>query len=297
MSEFDGGHGSPTSAEAMRETVREALRTTSRIGPYFATTVTHRTRRGDVSRPGAADLDSDMAPGGSTIGLTELYRDGAPLSAAIADLARRLGTPERRVAASTLLLGHAARLWSVVLGCWATSAVVPDLSPGSVRVRTIPGSGVELIVADPSGRPVPRQDTDLAVRTIRATVLDGHLRPFVQAVHDNSGTAAGLLWGNAASALVGAVRVLGPAASPAPAAHPAPVPSDVMAAVRRVAARLLATPLLEGTTRHDRDQDGQLIPDSVVRRSCCLFYRVGGGLCGDCPFSASPTIIRRARRR
>jgi len=77
--------------------------------------------------------------------------------------------------------------------------------------------------------------------------------------------ASGLLWGNAASALVGAVRQLGPHGAGARA--------------RALAAELLAHPLLEGA----------LDPRTLRRRSCCLYYRLpGGGVCGDCCFTRAP---------
>ena len=212
--------------------------------------------------------------------LAQLYREGTTLVTAIDDMVARLGGGERRVAASTFFLGHAARIWSVALGCWATSGIVPELDPATVWLVSAPGAPVELAVADPTRVRVPIDDEQRAVAAIWQAVVEGHLRSFVGAVHAASRTAPDLLWGNAASALVGAVRLLG--------SQPALelVPASAAAGARRVAARLLGSAPLAGTTQHDLDADGQLLPNSVVRRSCCLFYRVpGGGTCGDCPLT------------
>lgn len=63
-------------------------------------------------------------------------------------------------------------------------------------------------------------------------------------------------WGNVASALFGAARMCG---------------ADVSAA--------LDTPPLAGT--------GSIGQGGFVRASCCLYYRVGGGYCGDCILARS----------
>src|SRR5947207_5755163 len=69
--------------------VRRALAGAARAGPYFALSVGDDGRRW---RPAAA-----------------LYADG--LGALIAGTGARLGVAEARVAASTVQLGYAARLW------------------------------------------------------------------------------------------------------------------------------------------------------------------------------------------
>jgi iron complex transport system ATP-binding protein len=181
------------------------------------------------------------------------------------------------VAASLFSLSYAARLWSVPLGCWAVAGIVPDLDPDTVRFAAVPGTPVRLVVRDPGGRYADDPDTaaDLLVRW----VVERHLRPFVGAVAD-SGPAPGLLWGNVASALVGAAGMV--------ASHDAgqPVPARPDRCVEVLAALLLDRPPLAGTTRHRVLPGGRLDRLSVVRRSCCLYYRVpGGGTCGDCPLT------------
>ncbi|NJC66215.1 (2Fe-2S)-binding protein [Planosporangium flavigriseum] len=79
-----------------------------------------------------------------------------------------------------------------------------------------------------------------------------------------------VLWGNVASALAGAAGMI---------ADAYPAAGDRAGAV---VARMLELPPLAGT--------GALVrPDPahprrfLVRRNCCLYYRIpGGGTCGDC---------------
>lgn len=255
--------------------VASALRRLAEISPYFE-----------------ADIAVDLAGAGAGAGemggavpvpvrVDELYRGGAALAAAVDGVNERLGGVERRVAASTLALGHAARLWSVALGCWATAGIVPDLPPPRLRVQSRLTAPVRLIVDETAGWRV--ESLADAVDLLRGVVVEDHLRPYFTALRGETRLAPRLLWGNAASALVGSTRVL--AASPLVTRT-----KDVS----RVAVALLATPPLAGTTVHAVTSDGGLAASSVVRRSCCLFYRVpGGGTCGDCPLSPTAERTRR----
>ncbi|SQD99670.1 MULTISPECIES: (2Fe-2S)-binding protein [unclassified Parafrankia] len=251
--------------------VASALRRLAEISPYFE-----------------ADIAVDLAGAGEVGGagpvpvrVDELYRGGAALAAAVDGVNERLGGVERRVAASTLALGHAARLWSVALGCWATAGIVPDLPPPRLRVQPRLTAPVRLIVDETAGWRV--ESLADAVDLLREIVVEDHLRPYFTALRGETRLAPRLLWGNAASALVGSTRVL--AASPL-VTRTKDVP--------RMAAALLATPPLAGTTVHAVTSDGGLAVSSVVRRSCCLFYRVpGGGTCGDCPLSPAAERTRR----
>jgi ferric iron reductase protein FhuF len=135
--------------------------------------------------------------------------------------------------------------------------VVPDLS--GLRWRWSPGTSIELSLADPRG-----WEAQDAAEPVCRTVVDGQLRPLVEAVRGVVPVAEGLLWGNAASALAGALYIR--------SEHPGPA-GRLGGLVRR----LLALEPLTGM--------GVLQPDgSYVRRTCCLYYRVppGGAKCGDC---------------
>ena len=88
-----------------------------------------------------------------------------------------------------------------------------------------------------------------------------------------------VLWGNVASALAGAAGML----------------AEGFPARAQAAGQLTAAILRQGPLRGT----GELVqPDAavarrfLVRRSCCLFYRVpGGGTCGDC------VLVREEARR
>ena len=88
-----------------------------------------------------------------------------------------------------------------------------------------------------------------------------------------------VLWGNVASALAGAMTML-------IEAHPEQ--ADTTAGLVE---RLLEREPLTGTGEVVRPEASH--PRRfLVRRSCCLFYRVpGGGYCGDCVLT--PSDVRR----
>jgi FhuF 2Fe-2S C-terminal domain/Ferric iron reductase FhuF-like transporter len=211
-----------------------ALADVARVGPFFTLEVD----------PGVAG-DPEWRP------FTALQ--GPALPGEIAAVRARLGVDENRVAASLLFQGIASRLWSPVLASAVEHGTVPDLSPARTYWRTDP---IRLAVPEAAGLPA-----DAAA--VHRVVLDRHLRRLVAAVRAATPVAEGLLWGNAASALAGALTVL---AEQRPA---------VAAPGGRLVEDLLGMPPLRGT--------GTLGPRGFRRNSCCLYYRVpGGGLCGDC---------------
>lgn len=95
-----------------------------------------------------------------------------------------------------------------------------------------------------------------------------------EGLRERFGVSPKVLRGNAASGLVGALRVLIDR-----------VPSG--AAVELAAALLADGGALAGTGTFLHEEG---LGVAFVRRSCCLYYRVpGGGLCGDC-------VLRTGRR-
>ncbi|WP_354644235.1 (2Fe-2S)-binding protein [Kitasatospora camelliae] len=235
-----------------------------RIGPYFAV------------RAGPA---GGTPPEGFRL-LRDLYAiaPGGPLAERIAEVGRRLGTNEARVAASTVHLGLAARLWSVALGAAALGGVVPDLHPDRAH-WALPAQGpLDLWLPCPGTTADGGAARDGAVvEELHRVVLDGNLAPLAEAVRAHAPVAAGLLDGNAASALMGTVRVL--------AAAPGVRGREAARRAETLARALLDRPPLHGT--------GTLSvpggPPRFRRTSCCLYYRVpGGGLCGDCVFDRPP---------
>ena len=248
---YDWGMARP--AAAPRHEVSAALAAAARAGPYFV------IGTGD-------DGGADWRPA------AELYAGG--LGGLIASTGTRLGVTEARVAASTVQLGYAARMWSPVLGCAMRDGIVPDLA----GLRTAPGSPIRLNLPESSGWRAGDPE-DLAA-LVYDVVMTGQLEPLAAGLPVK--VAAGLLRGNAAAAMTAALRVL---ASTRP---------DLERPARALAGRLLGTGLLRGT--------GELTGPGLGfrRRSCCLFYRVpGGGLCGDCPFidGGGPQSVHARSRR
>ncbi|MGW6914607.1 (2Fe-2S)-binding protein [Kitasatospora sp. NPDC054939] len=237
----------------------------AQVGPYFALL--------------AAAAPTDTPPPGFRP-LRELYATGPDglLAGRVREVGRQLGTAEPRVAASILHLGLAARFWSVGLGAAVLLGTVPDLHPDRAQVRVPERGPVDLWLpyapraaaaapgADPDPGPGPAPDLADA---LHRTVLLGQLAPLAAAVRSAAPVSAGLLRGNAASALVGAVKVLR-SGLPDPAAG---------RTAEALAVRLLAREPLAGT---------HTLP--FRRTSCCLYYRVGpgAGICGDCCFDRPP---------
>ncbi|MFE6666371.1 (2Fe-2S)-binding protein [Streptomyces sp. NPDC057697] len=209
-------------------------------------------------------LRTTAPPDGTHRPLARLYAgDTAPLTARIDTVAARLGTAERRVAASVAHLGLASRLWSVALGPAALTGSFPALPPGALCWDPEQPAPDDLWLD--GAEPLP----GTACR-IREAVQYGHLVPLAEAVHRDGPLADRLLWGNAGSALAGALNRLVVWAR----AHRRP---DVAARARALTAELFDHPDLRNTgAPHDV---------AFRRRSCCLYYRTpGGGLCGDCVF-------------
>ncbi|AKJ09225.1 ferric iron reductase [Streptomyces incarnatus] len=201
--------------------------------------------------------------------LAEAYARVTPdaLAARVAVVAERLGTSEPRVAASIAHQGLAARLWSAALGCAVRYGRLPDLDPRLLRWDPLAGAPDDLCLTEL--RPLPGDAAGLA-----AAVLHGHLEPLTEALRAGYGSAPGLLWGNAGSALAGAAREVDRWAR----AHGR---TDLAGRARALTDELFAHPLLRTT--------GTRTGTAFRRRSCCLYYRVpGGGVCGDCCFTRPP---------
>lgn len=218
--------------------VRAAITAAAATGPFFRLTV----------------VDGSM--------LARWRPAGADFAGLAAATAARLGTREPRVAASILHLDAAARLWSPVLGCGLLHGVVPDLT----GLLVLAGLPIRFGVPAPAGWAAPTA-ADLA--ELSAATVAGQLQRIAAALPARP--AAGLLRGNSASAMTGALGEL--------------VRADpgLAGPARQLAALLLGTPELRGSGELT---DGAL---GFRRKSCCLYYRVpGGGLCGDCCLPQRP---------
>ncbi|MFI9201487.1 (2Fe-2S)-binding protein [Streptomyces sp. NPDC053048] len=197
----------------------------------------------------------------------------------ITTVAGRLGTTDRRVAASIAFQGVAGRLLSIGLGSAVLTGHVPDLAAcGGLRwhpARTapddlwLPGTPVAL---PPAGDPAER-----AAR-VSATVLHGLLVPLHDATRTATGVSARLLWGNAGSSLAGSLRVLHSWC------HERGRQRDAEQALE-VTRALFEDPLLRATGTLTSTPAGI----AFERTTCCLYYRLPtGGLCGDCVLRHPP---------
>jgi hypothetical protein len=191
----------------------------------------------------------------------DVYAD--PITFRIHKVAQSIQAPEPRIAVSVAHQALAARLWSVALGTAALYGRLPDLDPRLLHWDPAGSAPDDLWLSEV--RPLP-------VEAIGEVVRGGHLVPLAAALRSRCHISAGLLWGNAGSALAGAVRQLDRWAQ-------ANGRAEVSGRARTLAAELFAHSDLSGT----------LDPATLRRRSCCLYYRLpGGGLCGDCCFTRPP---------
>ncbi|GAA0820820.1 (2Fe-2S)-binding protein [Streptosporangium amethystogenes subsp. fukuiense] len=207
----------------------------------------------------AAEAEAGWRP------FTDLWTDPGVLEARIHDMAGRLGTAEHRVAASILFQGLAARLWSPCIGAVVAHDLLIDLAPGHLYWRPAPDP-LPLRATRLSGWGI-RDPARIAEPVYRA-IMTETLEPLAAAVRRIVKIAPGLLWGNAASALVGTVGAV---------TRRRP---DLTAKAVRLGRELLDRDLLRGTGEPTEPVPGR---PCFVRRSCCLYYRLpGGGMCGDC---------------
>lgn len=160
-----------------------------------------------------------------------------------------LGGVPLRVGESAVVMGLAARLWSVLV----VPAVRDDLLAETGGLLARDEDGTIVLGLRPRGG-VRSPDVE-AIDAAAHAVLD----PVIAAVTP----APRLLWGNVAASL-----------------HALPRVQDLPAAEPLVAALLARPPYAEELELRD---------GRMRRRTCCLFYEVpGGGLCGDCVFDRPP---------
>ncbi len=236
---------------------RAVLDDVARIGPFFAL---------EVPEPAA------RVP---WVPFDRLHTDPGPLGDRIAQVREALGSDDR-VAASIAFQGLVARLVAAPLAAVVLHAVLPD--PAGLARRPDGADPWAPGLLDPAGTstPDPGRDPAGAAALLSGELLDGQVAPLIDAVRTLVPVSGHVLWGNVASSLSGAGRVLDPAR---PGARPA---------LLGVLDALLASPPLRGTGRLLRLEEDR--PDTewaFRRRSCCLYYRIpGGGTCADCVLTA-----------
>jgi ferric iron reductase protein FhuF len=182
------------------------------------------------------------------------------------EVGRWLGTRERRVAASLVVLGYSARLVGPTVAVLLRDGLLVDARPAAVRYSFAAGRGFRLALA--AGTIGWRGEVDALAERWRTEVIDHHLGFVIDAVRKDTPVSAGLLWGNVASGLLGALGSLARAGAVTP-------DQSADFAMAALADGVLAG---SGIVKLTRDRL------TLRRRSCCLYYRLpGGGYCGDCP--------------
>jgi FhuF-like iron-sulfur protein len=220
----------------------DALREVAGLGPFFTVAT-------DVREPGWQPLAE----------LTEPQALRERVATACAFLAERFRVPpdeiDERAVASMQFLGTAARLLSPALATAVCHGVLP--AGGSTHWRPSEGGRVEFALLDSVA-----QDADAAA--FERFVLAGPVAAIEHAVRDEFHLSAHVTRGNVASALAGAVTVLG---TERPAAA---------TVAERFARAVLDLDHLAGFGTWP-------LGGRFRRTNCCLFYRLpGAGKCGDC---------------
>lgn len=261
----------PATRPATAAMLADALARCRVVGPYFA------VETGPMDGPVAV-----WQPLSDLIDRPVVLR--TRVAVARAAMATSAGAAEsevdERAAASVWFQGLASRFVSVALGAAALAGVVPVLEPHRVAWRPTGGGPLPLALTDPAGRVADQPDripapTAALAALVHAHVIDTAVAPVLAAVRREFGVSPRVLWGNTASAVVGAARMLA-AATPS-----ATAPATALARA------VLARPPLA-----DAGDLGTTGLHAFTRRSCCLYYRTpGGGLCGDC------VLRTRDRRR
>lgn len=204
-------------------------------------------------------LDAELPAGWQPV--RALLDEPDVLDVVIGRVGARLGTDDRRIAASILFQGWAARLTSIYAGSIVLGAPVPDLGADRLRFHQPASGPVRLALATH----VPLEPAAAWRR-----IADAHLEPLVDAIRARIRIGRRQLWGNVASALAGSLGTLdrtGHAPLSDTIDQPWANPGEL-------------TGLGSWTAR-----DGGL---GYVRTTCCEIERIPGrGRCGDCSLTAA----------
>ena len=252
-----------------------ALAAAARIGPYFVLDYVVDTAGW---RPLSLLMSDPVVLAERVASARKVIADRAAM--APADVAER-------VAASVMFLGLAARLVSPSLGAAVVGGVVPCLAVDDLWWRPVAGGPWPLAATTNTGRAVGGLVTgsqlDDAAAVLSQRCVQDVIGPLISAFHAEFRLSEQVLWGNVASALAGAAGMLAGS-----------VPRRAEAA-GQLTQRILALGRLRGT--------GDFVqPDAsdprrfLVRRSCCLLYRVPAAeTCGDCVLT--PEDVRRRQQQ
>lgn len=230
-------------------TARRALAAAAAIGDYF---VVETESLADPGWRRFTDLLDDPRVVNEQVGLAR------------STLSERTGiTPidvDLRACASIHFLGLASRLIAPPLATLTLAGLVVACGPHDLRWQSVDGGPVPIGYLEASVHYV--EDCGTAADVLHEVFLEPVVQPLVEAFGSVSPI---VLWGNVASALVGAAGMIVRSGT-----------TFMLDPIQISRAALTRGPLA-GTGSFD-------VADRFFRRaSCCLFYRIpGGGTCGDC---------------
>ncbi len=255
-----------------------ALRAAARIGPYFAWQPWPEPwPEPEPGGPGWRPLRQL-----TDAGVIAERVDAARLILAQMSGRGRAETGER-VLASIVFLGLASRLLSPVLAAAAVGEALPVPDGERMWWRPVDGGPIPIAYRGLAAVDCAGRDAAAVASTLTRTATRGLVEPVLDAFRHRFGLSPHVLWGNVSSALGGAAGMIADTA-PGHAARAA-----------AIVERALSRPPLRGTATLIRP-DPQRPRWFLVRRNCCLYYRIpGGGTCGDCVLT--PERVRRQQWR
>ncbi|WP_436536456.1 (2Fe-2S)-binding protein [Actinoplanes sp. HUAS TT8] len=235
----------------------EALRVASRLGPYFAW---EPWDGAPGWRPLSDLLDERVATERVEVARATLVRMSGLDREAIGE----------RAVASITFLGLASRLLSPLLAAAAEGGALPVPSIDRLWWRPVPGGPIPIAYADLAAQPGTDRPIHAIAETLTASATIGLVQPILDVFRTRFALSPQVLWGNVASALGGAAGMI---ADQRPE-HAARAAWIVEAMLQRPPLRATADLI-----RPDESRERWFL----VRRNCCLYYRIpGGGTCGDC---------------
>jgi ferric iron reductase protein FhuF len=219
---------------------------------------------------------SVVADGDDWLRCDRLLSDPAVLVDVVRATRDGFATDDDGVAASLFTQAYAFRVAGVALAAYALDLPVPDVAPAATSVRLDKPRPSAVAYLSPAVH-------DLDAAALADRLVDGHLGPFVAAVHDAFRVGDRLLWGDVAASCAAAFRAVESSGADA-------------AQVRdRAAAFLDASPgQLDGlgafTLLQHAGQQGWYWD----RTSCCLWFRTTTGqLCDNCSLIDAAELHRR----
>ncbi|MFI1990492.1 (2Fe-2S)-binding protein [Actinoplanes sp. NPDC020271] len=248
----------------------DALRVASGLGPYFAWE------------------PWDGAPGWRPLRDLLDERVVAERVAVAQDTLVRMSGLDReaigeRAVASITFLGLASRLISPLLGAVAAGNALPLPDIDRLWWQPVAGGPIPIAFRELAAVPCADEPARTIAQRFTATATIGLVEPVLDVFRRRFTLSPQVLWGNVASALGGAAGMIADNRPRHAARAAAIVEESLLLPPLRLTADLI---------QPDAGRDRWFL----VRRSCCLYYRIpGGGTCGDCVLT--PPEVRQQHWR